>query len=317
MKKYAQPFALLLMLAFMTLCQAHSKMRNGVVAVVDQEVITAHQLDREVAVAQINIGRRHQSLPDQTTLRQMVLNQMINNILQLKIADQNKISVTNKEVDHFIDTIAQENHMTASAIYDDMNKAGYTHKEAFDKFKEQLIILKIQHLLMDPKIHITPSEVAQLQAQASAPSEDQQFHLHDLLIDLPEHASPAQHSAAMHFAIKLRTDIIKSHQSLEKYQHDHPSSSMHFHDLGMRTTNDIPDMFSAALENMGDQDISYPIETSNGIHLIQMVGMKDQRNALSKQQAANILYQRQFNEHLEAWITQLHAESYIQIMHHE
>ena len=59
----------------------------------------------------------------QDTLRKQVLDQLINKKLQLDLADQMGVKLTDEDVDKIINDIAQSNKLTVSQLYQKTDRA--------------------------------------------------------------------------------------------------------------------------------------------------------------------------------------------------
>lgn len=285
---------------------------NRIVAIVGNSVITQHQLNLAMHEAQTLLQQQKRPLPNDPELHHIILSQLINNRVQSQLAQSNHIHASDKETQAFIDQIAKQNHQHIKDIMDLLYQSGYTKKEAMQKMQEQLIIHETEEMAINPKINVLDTQVQQLQKQYANEQPEASYHLTDLRITLPEQAKPEARQATQKKAEALRSQAMSQHISLQeiaaKNAHD---STMSFQDLGVRQASDIPGIFHDSL-TLDSGAISLPIMASNGYHLLQMVGRK-RPMALSKQQAYQILYQRQFSEQLQRWLNELRDQTYVEI----
>jgi peptidyl-prolyl cis-trans isomerase SurA len=88
-------------------------------------------------------------------------------------------------------------------------------------------------------------------------------------------------------------------------------------DLGWRKLAETPTAFADQIINMQVNDIAGPIQTPNGFHLILLAGVRNTKgNALTNKQVEELLYERKMEEGLQAWLTKIRSEAFIN-MHPE
>ncbi|MGP1931705.1 MAG: peptidylprolyl isomerase, partial [Arsenophonus sp. ET-DL12-MAG3] len=73
--------------------------------------------------------------------------------------------------------------------------------------------------------------------------------------------------------------------------------------------------FRDILMHLSKGEISQPINSSFGWHLIQLEDIRqvDKTNAVHKEQAYRLLFNRKFNEEIQNWTQELRASAYIKI----
>lgn len=102
---------------------------------------------------------------------------------------------------------------------------------------------------------------------------------------------------------------------VEIYSQD-PVSASHQGDLGWLKSFELPPELRLAVEKLEPSQVSPPIRTAAGWHLIQLVD-KRQVDYTKEAQLAEIkdmIYQRKFEEYLQSWLQQLRSTAYIKIL---
>ena len=131
---------------------------DRVVAVVNDDVVTQSELRSEMHNVTIQYQASGQPVPPAQELRKMVLDHLIDKRLELQIAKQLKLHVSDQELNSVIQRIAASNRMTSSELLQRIQQEGihiHTYKQ---NLREQLLLQKVQQHEVASKITITPDE---------------------------------------------------------------------------------------------------------------------------------------------------------------
>ncbi|UVK76787.1 MAG: peptidyl-prolyl cis-trans isomerase SurA [Sodalis sp. Fle] len=95
-----------------------------------------------------------------------------------------------------------------------------------------------------------------------------------------------------------------------------PGSASQGGDLGWNATENFDPAFRDALMHLKKGEISSPIRSSYGWHLIQLIDTRhvDRTDATKKDQAYRLLFNRKFAEKSQTWIEEQRASTYVKIL---
>nr|WP_281271067.1 peptidylprolyl isomerase SurA [Orbus hercynius] len=95
-----------------------------------------------------------------------------------------------------------------------------------------------------------------------------------------------------------------------------PGSAEKGGDLGWNDPDRYDPMFKSALLKLKKGELSQPIKSSFGWHLIELVGSRnvDKTDMAQKDQAYRLIFNRKFTEELQVWIQELRGDAYVKIM---
>lgn len=281
-----------------TSCTFANQNLNSVAAVVNKQIIMQSELDAAMASAkqQLAASANPNALSD-TQLRKMVLQQLIDEKLQMQLAKQAKITVTDAEVSQTIARIAKGNGLTVAQLQAKIQEQGMSYSAYRKMIHKQLLIHHVQQSAVANKIDaITPADLqkakAMYQAQMGA---QQQFHVIDIV------------SSSKQKAEKIMVEL-KNGAKLNTVA---PNSTS---DLGWQTANTLPEIFLQQLKTMQPNDIAGPIQAPNGYHVIVLKNMRGQSAHIPKMQLQNMAYQMQFQKAVKQWLAHLRKTAYIEIM---
>ena len=288
-----------------------------IVAVVNKTIITQSELEDAMNRIKKQLLASHTPLPSNTVLRKQVLDQLINRKLQLDLAEQAGIRVTDADVTQAINTVAQKNHTTTNSLLAAVAAQGLTKSDYRKEIHDELVMNQIAQQMVGNKISLSPQEVDDFMRSAAWLSyNSKEYHLEDILIALPEKTTPEDIANAKKRATAL---LEKIHQGVSfraaAVAESSGSKALQGGDLGWRKLPEIPSAFASKLVGMKEDDVAGPIQTANGFHIIHVAGIRSigmQGNKDNqRKQIQELLYQRKYEEALQTWITKLRSEAFI------
>lgn len=270
---------------------------DSVVAVVNNGVITQSELS--VGIAQARQQLAASSTPNAVSddqLRQMVMQQLIDQKLQLQLAAQAHMTVSDEKVMQTIAKIAEQNHITLDALKSKLQQQGVSYRKYKKNIHDQLLIQQVAQSAVGGQIHIKPADLQNALEQYRARTSSQQM-LHVIDINMPTQQE------AQKIAVQL-----KNGGNPEKIA---PNNTK---DLGWQNENTLPTLFLRQLSHMSPGDIAGPIQAPNGFHVLKLVGERgNQSQSLTKTQLQNIAYQIKIQDAVEKWLKTVRKTAYIKI----
>jgi peptidyl-prolyl cis-trans isomerase SurA len=149
------------MLCYLPAAQAQSRKQSldHIVAIVNEEVVTQSELEQALAVAKIQMSQEQVPALSQDLLQKQVLDQLINKKLQLQVAKQAGIAILERDLDHTIAKVAEQNNLSMNDLYQRLNQEGMSKNNYRNEIREQLTLQKLQQQEVVSHINITPEEI--------------------------------------------------------------------------------------------------------------------------------------------------------------
>jgi peptidyl-prolyl cis-trans isomerase SurA len=244
------------------------------------------------------------------------LEQLITKRLQLQVAKQAGINVTDTDLDSAIGNIAKQNNMTTSILYERLTQEGMTAKDYRSEIREQITLQKLQQQEVVNRVTITPEEVASfMHSQAWQNNGSKEYRIEDILIPLSDTPSSEEIAAAR----KRATAVIAKLNQGQNFRSVAQSESGDKHalqggDLGWRKLPEIPSAFAELVSRMQPKEVSAPIQTPNGFHIIRLAGSRsigEAQAAPDRKQIESLLLQRKFEEAIQNWVSKLRSQAFI------
>lgn len=272
---------------------------DKVVAVVNDNVITASELDAQIDVLKQQLTAKHMQLPPEAVLRKQVLQHLIDVDLQLQLAKNNNMSIDNTELDESISKIAEQNHLTLTQLREEVNKQGLTWEGYRENVQREMLLSRIQQRSVGHDVVVSSQQVDDYLKTTNNHAKTQQlYHVENIVIPLPEEPSTVQLNKAREKAVFL---LSKIKQGADFNQLAIAESSGEYAleggDLGERHLAELPEIFANKVIDMKAGEVAGPIRTGNGFQLIKLVSINEnkERHEVTKTHARHILLKQDAN----------------------
>jgi peptidyl-prolyl cis-trans isomerase SurA len=251
---------------------------DGVVAIVNNDIITRSELNQAVAMAEKQLAASNTPAPPMQQLQLQVLNQLIDKKLELQTAERMGITVSEDQLNQAIQSIAAKNNMTVAQLHDAITNEGVNFAEYRKQLKEQLIMHQVLQEAVGSSIKITPQDIKNAESSPALTANNHaQYDIDDILIALPDEPSSADVQRAYSSAQSIMTQL-KNGANFKTIAAANSSGdeALRGGDLGWRSLNDLPTVFAEKVISMKPGEIAGPIRTGNGLHIIKLEGVKDE-----------------------------------------
>jgi len=246
---------------------------DRVVAVVNDQVIVKSELDSKVRLVRAQLQAQHTQIPPENVLRKQVLDRMVVQRLELQLAANNGIKVDDETLNASMRRLARQNNMTLTQFRQTLQSEGYDYDQFREDIRHQIVIRRLQQKTVADRVHVTSQEVDNELARMNAQGQkNREYHLAHILVAVPEAASPAQikkaHGKAEAILHKLRNGADFAETAVAQSD---GQQALKGGDLGWRSAGQLPTFFANSVRKMKPGDVSDPIRTPSGFHIIKLV----------------------------------------------
>ncbi len=255
---------------------------DRIVAVVNNDVILKSQLDQHVAAITKEIEARGTTLPPGHILRKQVLDQMVLTHLQLQQAADKGITVSDDALNQALNRIAERNGITLSQLPAKLRQQGLDYATFRQDLRRQIIINDLQKQVVSQQMHITPREVqTQIQEDEANSDANTQYHLAQILIATPSNPTPAQVEEARKKADMVYRKIRKGTDfAAVAVEYSQGQQALKGGDLGWLKGSELPTIFANVIRQMKPGDITEPLSSPSGFHILKLDGVKQASNKI-------------------------------------
>jgi len=285
-------FKFLLILLVMPLTAQAMTPINRIVATVNDDVITQSELDTRVAMVTAQLQKQGTPLPPAPTLKKQVLDRLILDNLQLQVAERGGIRIDDETLNKNLRKLARQNSMTLDQFRKLLGKEGYDYVAFRENFRNQLTISRVRQQMVSSRIEVSEQEVDHLLATtATFKNQNREYHLAHILVSVPEAASPKQVQAAQ----KRVNDILARLRAGADFTQvaiaeSDGQQALQGGDLGWRKVGQLPSFFADIAGGLHKGQVSDPIRTPSGFHLIKIMNTRgDERHIIKQTKVCHIL----------------------------
>jgi peptidyl-prolyl cis-trans isomerase SurA len=274
---------------------------DRIVAVINDEVITRHELDERVKFATKQLRQQGTPLPAKDTLERQLLERMVTDRVQSQFAKETGLRVDDAELDRAINRIAQENKLTSQQLRAVLEKDGVPFAGFREDIRNEIVRTRLREREVDNKIVVTEGEIDNfLGLQKADVNED--YNLSHILVVVPENASPEQ--------IQARRDRAEQAYAQLKGGTDFRQVAVAFSEapdalqggtMGWRQSSRLPTLFTEALKSLRVGELSPILRSANGFHILKL---NDKRGG-----GAPVIVQQTHTRHILVKTNELVSES--------
>lgn len=263
----------LLALAFAFLAsatQAKPVLVDQVVAVVDNSAIMQSELDSRIQrVIGQNRGAR---LPDRQALRDQVLDRLIQESIQLQMAERVGIRISDAQLNEAIERIAARNNMGLAAFRQAMEAEGVSFAVARQQIRNEMLISRVQRIRIGQRIEITDQDIDYfLSSEAGKLASAAEYELGHILVAIPADARASDINSARAKAEQLVAQLRNGADfRTTAISQSNGRNALKGGDLGWRKEAQLPGIFADAIPALNVGGVSNPIQSASGFHIVKV-----------------------------------------------
>lgn len=297
-----------------------------IVAVVDDDVITRHELDAAIQQVERRAGRKGQTLPPRPALEQQALENLILTKLQLRAAERSGIVVDDATLNTALENLARQNNLTLSQLRETLEKDGVSFADAREQIRREILFTRLRQRVVDSAIEVPEQEVDTLLTQSAGAAAGPQYRLAHILITAPKNANPADIEAAERKARQAAKQLSQGadFERLAAAVSDDRQAAREGGDLGWRTAGQLPPIYAQAAARLQPGQVSEVMRSPIGFHIVKLLDVREPGADASGQptadagedrrsQAREAIFKRRVEEEWSQWLRRLRDEAYVEI----
>ena len=245
---------------------------DRIVAIVNDEAITALELEERARFAMKQLAQQGTTPPPQAVIERQLLERMIGDRVQLQLARENGLRVDDADLERAIGRIAEQNKMSLQTLRDTLSKDGVPYSKFREDIRNEIILSRLREREVDNKIVVTESEIdALLSNSANEQLRSDELNLSHILIVVPENASPEQVQNRRARAEEALQQLAKGADFRQvAAAFSEAPDALQGGEMGWRAGERLPTLFYDALKTMKPGQVSEVLRSANGFHILRL-----------------------------------------------
>ncbi|EPO2917669.1 peptidylprolyl isomerase SurA [Vibrio cholerae] len=266
---------LISVLSALTLFNAHAepKQLDSVAVIVNSGVILQSDVDSALKTIKANAKQNKQPLPQETVLREQVLEKLIIDTLQQQEADRIGVKIDDNRLNEAIKEIANNNQQTQDQLIASIAQEGLTYPEFREQIRKEMAASDARNALVRRRINILPAEVdtlAELLAQETDATVQYKISHIQLRVD-----DGQDKSAAETLANKLVNDLKNGADFAQMaYAYSKGPKALQGGDWGWMRKEEMPTIFADQIKMQNKGSIIGPFRSGVGFHILKIDDVK-------------------------------------------
>ena len=250
-----------------------------IVAVVNQELVTAGEVERRIEQVQAQGAQRPGTrLPPRSELRQQALDALIEERVIVTAARESGAKVEDLELDRAVQSVAQQNQLSVEQLRDRLRQEGLDWARFRGNLRDQMLVERLREREVYQRIRITDLDIDRLvDQQRAAAQADAELNLAQILVTMPEGASAAEREARKARAeaalarVRNGEDFTKVAREVSEDGNRDKGGV-----IGLRPASRLPDLFVDAVRPLQPGDVTPGLVPSGaGYHVLKLIERRD------------------------------------------
>ncbi len=248
---------------------------DHIAVVVNQELVTAYELNQRMTLARADAQRKNQRLPGDGELRSMVLESLIEDRAMLSHARDSGIKVDDNEVDRGVAVVASQNQLTPAQLRQRLVQDGLDMPRFRANLRDQIMVERVREREVAQRIRITDGEIDGLidKQRGGSSAGEVQYNIAQVLIKLPDGANEAAVAERRARAEAALTRIRGGEDfAAVAKQLSEDDNKERGGEIGLRPADKLPDIFLETVRPLQAGQLAPALlRTGAGFHVIKLL----------------------------------------------
>jgi peptidyl-prolyl cis-trans isomerase SurA len=274
--------------AFSVTASAQIEILDKVVAIVDEDVVLESEVQRRLATIYAQIQQSGTQPPPQEIIVQQVLERLISERLQLNMGYSAGIRITDAELNDAMARIAKSNQLTMEQYAEQIHATGSTLSNVREEIRNEMILMRVQQGQVMRRIRISNQELDNfLNSEEGRFMTSPDVNVGHILLPVPSGKNTDEVNAILQRAQGI-LDQANSGTDFRQLAiaNSADQTALQGGDLGWRKMAQLPGVFIEAVEKLEIDQVSEPIRSDAGYHLIKLYERKGGGEQLIEQHFA-------------------------------
>ena len=259
--------------------QGREGARSGdyIAVIVNQELVTAGEVERRVERAVAEAGRGA-ALPPEAELRRQALDSLIDERVMISSARESGMRVEESEIDRAVQSIASQNQISMDVLRERLRAEGTDYGRFRNNVRDQIMIERLREREVYGRIKIADEDIDRFLAQQrEAANADPETNLAQILVTVPEDADAAAVAARRAIA-EAALARLKAGEPFDAVARavSEDANRKNGGEIGLRLSSRLPDLFVESTKGLKVGEVTPQLVRSGaGFHILKVVARKE------------------------------------------
>ena len=273
-----------------SLASAQIEVLDQVVAIVDDDIILASELQERVQGVRSTMESRGVEVPSDDVLIRETLDRLILDSIQLQLANRYGVRIPDQQLDEAMTRLARQNGLTLEQFRIALEQSGQSYAAAREGLRDDLAIQRVQQGNVMRNINISEQEIDNfLTTEEGEAMTQPEYQVAQALLSISRGEDAAETAAKEAYVNEVLSNIQLG-QPFEQAVSGTEPYAFTGGDLGWRKLGDLPSMFADTVPTLTVGEVT-SVRSSSGLHLVyladavggeQLVRQTDVRHILVK-----------------------------------
>ena len=279
-------------LALLVVCSstvlAEVVLLDRVAAIVDDNIVLQTELEQRTANILRQIQQSGTEPPATDIVKKQVLERLILERLQLNIGDKVGVRIADQEIDQTIARIAASNNLSVEEYIAQIHASGETMAKIRQEIANEMIIMQVQQGTVMRGIQISEQELNNfLNSEEGKLVTSPDVSIGQILLSAPSTATVDELEIIKNKLSEITQQLAEGADFKQlAIANSDDQSALEGGDLGWRKLAQLPLPFSESLKNLELGQVSEPIRSGAGFHLLKLYERKGGGEQLIEQHFA-------------------------------
>ena len=279
---------LLLPAAFLltpSLSVAETQLFDGIIAIVDDDVVLASQFQNRLRQVEANIKKSGKQAPPMEKIQREILDQLILESIQIQMSYRAGVRISDEQLNQSMQGIASQNRMSLLDFKAALEADGLSYAATREQIRREMLIQRVQQGNVNQRVQITDQEIKNFLAS----EEGQNLTAAEYRV---LHTLIATSNSDAGIELKARRDAERIYKAISNgadYAKTMAGENLKPNDLGWRKLDDIPSLLAEVVPTLSEGDTAKPLQSSSGFHLIKLLDKRGDGEVIPQTHARHIL----------------------------
>ena len=236
---------------------------DRVAVIVNDGVVLESDIQQRITDFKKNATLNGEKIPSDEILREEIQEQLITAEIQLQIADRVGIKISDEELNLTVKRLAQQNNLSIEEFIKVVEERGDSYSDLREEVRKNLKINRVQQGRIQNKIQISRDELTNfLETEEAQNQLGPELKVRQILI---RNSSSKNADTVYQEALSGLENGINIENLISTFSEDNDSG-----DLGWRKLPAFPELFSDYIKDMKIGDLSVPIKSGAGNHILYL-----------------------------------------------